>query len=158
MDHGCQGLGSYSTHMEPSGKYRTAHRAQGPFFHPMDAIRHNRDISRAWTTFILDKSNGFTQAGVERLNDSIMTFVWSMLGSQVQARINILKARTGLDAQKQFMANAKTRLPRPSTSLAVSPAIRKCFNTRPVLGYGVWEWALPVTERHGTPSGERPEL
>ena len=61
--------------MTPSGPYRHAHVAQGPFFHPKDAMRHNRDISGAWTTFVLDKSEGFKQAGVERLNDSIRTYV-----------------------------------------------------------------------------------
>ena len=54
--------------MTPSGAYRQAHVAQGPFFHPKDALRHNRDISGAWTTFVLDKSEGFTQVGMERLN------------------------------------------------------------------------------------------
>ena len=34
-------------------------------------MRHNVDISGAWTTVVVDKSEGFTQAGVERLNDSI---------------------------------------------------------------------------------------
>ena len=50
--------------MTPSGVYRHAHAAQGPFFHPKDAMCHNHDISGAWTTFVLDKSEGFTQAGV----------------------------------------------------------------------------------------------
>ena len=59
--------------MTPSGSYRHAHAAQSPFLNPNDAIRHNLDISGAWTTFVLDKSEGFTQAGVERLNDSIRT-------------------------------------------------------------------------------------
>ena len=36
--------------MTPSGAYRHAHVAQGPFFHPKDAMRHNRDISGAWKT------------------------------------------------------------------------------------------------------------
>ena len=69
------GLGSYSQYMEPSRSYRHSHQAQGPFFRPIDAIRHNRDISQAWTTFILDKGQGFTQAGVVRLSDSIRTYV-----------------------------------------------------------------------------------
>ena len=41
--------------MTPSGAYRRAHAAQSPFFylfHPKDAIRHNRDISEAWTFFL----------------------------------------------------------------------------------------------------------
>ena len=87
--------------MTPSHEYRHAHQAQhGIFFNPMDAIRHNRDISAAWTTFVLDKSDGFTQAGVTRLNDSIRTYAWAILGSQAQTRSNILIAGTGFDAQK----------------------------------------------------------
>ena len=91
--------------MTPSGAYRHAHVAQGPFFHSKDAMRHNRDISGAWTTFVLDKSEGFTLAGVERLNDSIRTYVWAILGAQAQTRSNILKTGTGFDAQKQFLAD-----------------------------------------------------
>ena len=60
LDHGCQGLGSWITFMTPSGAYRNAHAAQGPFFPPKDAIKHNRDISGAWTSFVLDRSEGFT--------------------------------------------------------------------------------------------------
>ena len=66
-------------------------------------MRHNRDISGAWTTFVLDKSEGFTQAGVERLNDSIRTYVWVILGAQAQTRSNILKTGTEFDAQKRYL-------------------------------------------------------
>ena len=57
--------------MTPSGAYSHAHVAQGTFFHPKDAMHPNRNISGAWTTFVLDKSEGFTQAGVKRLNESL---------------------------------------------------------------------------------------
>ena len=30
----------------------------------------------AWSTLILDKSNGFTRPGVERINESIRTYCW----------------------------------------------------------------------------------
>ena len=113
LDHGCQGLGSWSMYMEPSGAYRHAHYSDGPFFHPKDAIRHNRDISGAWMMFILDKSEGFTQVGMEHLNDSIRTYVWAILGVQAQTRSNILKARTGFDAQKQFLANVEDAIASP---------------------------------------------
>ena len=99
--------------MTPSGAYRHAHVAQGPFFHPKDAMRHNRDISGAWTTFVLDKSEGFTQAGVERLNDSIRIYVRAILGAQAQTRSNILKTRTGFDAQKQFLAYIEDAIASP---------------------------------------------
>ena len=113
LDHGCQGLGSWSTFMTPSEEYRHAQYSDGPFFHPKDAIRHNRDISGTWTMFIPDKSEGFTKAGMERLNDSIRTYVWAILGAQAQTHSNILKAGTGFDAQKQFLANVEDAIASP---------------------------------------------
>ena len=65
------------------------------------------DISIAWTTFILDKSDGFTKAGIVRINESIRTFVWALLGSQSQTRVNILEMGKGFDAQKQFMSDVQ---------------------------------------------------
>ena len=99
--------------MTPSGAYRHAHVAQGPFFHPKDAMRHNRDISGAWTTFVVDKSEGFTQVGVEHLNDSIRTYVWAILGVQAQTRSNILKTGTGFVAQKQFLVDIEDTIASP---------------------------------------------
>ena len=58
-------------------------------------------------SFVLDKSNGFTQAGVARINDSIRTYVWSIVGAQSQARSSILGAGKAFDAQKQFLANVE---------------------------------------------------
>ena len=113
LDHGCEGLGAWSTYMEPSHEYRHAHAAQGPFFHPKDSIMHNRNISRAWTMFILDKSEGFTKAGIERINESIRMFVWALLGAQSQTRVEILKIGTGFDAQKQFLANVQDAINSP---------------------------------------------
>ena len=99
--------------MTPSGAYRHEHAAQGPFFLPKDAMRHKRDISGAWMTFVLDKSEGYTQAGVKRLNDSILTYVWAILGVQAQTRSNILKTGTRFDAQKQFLANIEDAIASP---------------------------------------------
>ena len=131
LDHGCQGLGSWSTFMSPSGAYRHAHVAQGPFFHPKDAMCRNRDISGAWATFFLDKSEGFTQVGVERLNDSFRTYVWAIQGEKSQRRSNILKTGTGSDAKNNFWQISKTRLPRSLTSPVASLAIRKHCNMHP---------------------------
>lgn len=64
---------------------------------------HNADTS--WSTFISDTSQGFTHPGVERLNDSIRTYVWALLGAQWLTRTPILGAGTAFDAQKQFLAN-----------------------------------------------------
>ena len=113
--------------MEQSGNYRAAHRAQGPFFHPMDVIRHNRGILRAWTTLILDKSNGFMQAGVERLNNSIRTYVWAILGSQAQART---KSPT---PKSNSWQTSKTRSRRPWTSSDPSLATRRPWDMLPSL-------------------------
>ena len=63
--------------------------------------------------FILDKSEGFTQAGVELLNDSMRTYVWAILGAQAQMRSNILKAGKGFDTQKQFLANVEDAIASP---------------------------------------------
>ena len=82
--------------MTSSLAYRHAHVAQGPFFHPKNAMHHNRDISEAWTTFVLDKSKGFTQAGVERLNDSISTYVWAVLGAEAQKAVEYSQDRDGI--------------------------------------------------------------
>ena len=76
-------------------------------------MRHNRDISGAWTTFVLDKSVGFTQAGVERFNDSIRAYVWAILGAQAQTRSNIFKTGTGFDAKKQFLADIEDAIASP---------------------------------------------
>ena len=74
--------------------------------------------SHAWITFILDNSNGFTKAGVERLNDSIQIYVWAILGAQAQMRSNIVKARTGFYTQKQFLPNNKDAIAYPVNILA----------------------------------------
>ena len=86
---------------------------------------------KKWTTFVLDKSEGFTQAGVERLNDSIRTYVLAILGAQAQTQSNILKIGTGFDAQKQFLADIEDGLPRPLTSPVASLGIRKHCNMHP---------------------------
>ena len=146
LDHGCQGLSSWSTYMEPSGAYRHAHYPDGPFFHPMDAIRHNRDISGASMMFIPDKSEGFTQASVERLNDSIRTYVCAILGAQAQTRSNILKAGTGFDAQKQFLANVEDAIASPVDILSSMARYQKTLqyaSTPPDFVFGLGLYLAP---------------
>ena len=67
----------------------------------------------AWSTFILDKSNGFTRPGVERINDSIRTYCWAILGSQSQIKSDILGVGSAVDAQKQFLANTEDAIQSP---------------------------------------------
>ena len=69
-----------------------------------------------------------------------------------KTRSNILKTGTRFDAQKQFLANIEDAIASPvdipSLSLPENTAV--CIHTP---GLRVWDWALSVAERHGTPSG-----
>ena len=56
-----------------------------------------------WVKFILDESPGFTDIGIERINDSIRTYVYAVLGAQAQAKTWILVPGTGLDAKREFL-------------------------------------------------------
>lgn len=71
-------------------------------------------ILNGWTTFILDNSDGFTKAGVERINESIRIYCWSILSSQAQTRTSIIGIGTAFDAQKQFSSNVIDAINRPS--------------------------------------------
>ena len=79
----------------------------------IDYIAEGPEADEAWSSFILDKSQGFTAPGVERLNDSIRTYVWAILGAQAQTRSAILGAGTSFDAQKQFLANVEDAISSP---------------------------------------------
>ena len=79
----------------------------------VDYIAQGPKADRAWSTFILDKSQGFTAPGVERLNDSIRTYIWAILGAQAQTRSGILGSGTSFDAQKQFLANMEDAISSP---------------------------------------------
>ena len=68
---------------------------------------------KAWKTFILNQSEGFTRSGVERLNDSIQTYVWAILSAQAQIRTGILGTGAAFSAQKQFLANVEDAISSP---------------------------------------------
>jgi len=53
-----------------------------------------------WMQFILEKSRGFTRAGIIRIDDSIRAYVYCILGSQAQTRSNIMKS---LECQQNFV-------------------------------------------------------
>ena len=72
-----------------------------------------QSFPKAWTTFILDKSDGFTRPGVERINESIRTYCWAILGSQSQIKSDILGVGSAFDAQKQFLANTEDAIQSP---------------------------------------------
>ena len=53
------------------------------------------------------------EPSVERINDSIRTYHWAILGSQSQTRTDILGSGTAFDAQKQFLANVEDAINSP---------------------------------------------
>ena len=67
-------------------------------------MAQGHEADEVWSSFILNKSQGFTAPGVERLNDTIRTYVWAVLGAQGQTRSSILGAGISFNAQKQFQA------------------------------------------------------
>ena len=114
--------------MTPSGVYRHARVAQGPFFHPKDAMRHNHDISGAWTTFVRSASR-------RRVWSVLMTRSAQMFGLswERKPRRDRVFSRPGRDLtlRNNFWQISKTRLPRPLTSPVASLAIRKHFGMHP---------------------------
>jgi hypothetical protein len=79
----------------------------------IDYIAQGKEVEDIWSTFILDNSEGFTKAGVERINDSIRTNCWAILGSQSQTRTYIIGTGIAFDAQKQFIANIEDAIQSP---------------------------------------------
>jgi hypothetical protein len=73
-------------------------------------MRHRLPIERLtfihsddWTHYIPMDGEGFTRVGIVRLNDTIRTYIYCILGSQAQTRSPIVgRGGTSLDAQKQF--------------------------------------------------------
>ncbi|CAG2245236.1 unnamed protein product [Mytilus edulis] len=49
----------------------------------------------------------FTQAGIERINESIKILCMGFVGCPISNKTEILKVGTGFDAQKQFLANVQ---------------------------------------------------
>ena len=62
-------------------------------------ISQSPQAAKVWVEFILDESQGFTDIGIERINDSIRRYVYAILGAQAQAKTGILTPGTGLDAK-----------------------------------------------------------
>ena len=96
-----------------AGYYDGSHMSfqRGPGKYHVDFIQ--QDPNTDWNTFILDKPQGFTHPGVERLNDSIRTYVWAILGAQAQTRTRVIGEGTAFDAQKQFLADIEDAISSP---------------------------------------------
>jgi len=102
------GVGEYDSSIMSFTK-QTTNRVLHVDFIKQDAA----GADTAWSSFILNKSDGFTRPGVERLNDSIRTYVWALLGAQAQTRTGVLGSGTAFDAQKQFLANLEDAIASP---------------------------------------------
>ena len=72
-------------------------------FHPQSYLKQSSDADSGFVNLILDQTQGFTHAGVERLNDSIRTYVWAILGAQAEERTPILGSGATFTAQKKFL-------------------------------------------------------
>ena len=89
-------------------------------------IKKPKEIDDGWKRFVLQKSVGFTKAGIVRLNDSIRTYVYCILGAQVQARTAIIgQSGTSPDAQKQFVKNFEDAI---SANLTIPDSIVRYQN------------------------------
>lgn len=64
----------------------------------IDYLAHGTEADGIWTTFIFDKSYGFTK----NKNYSIITYCWSILGSQSQTMTDIILTSTMSDEQNNF--------------------------------------------------------
>ena len=105
-------------------------------------------MSKAWTTFILDNSNGFTKAGVERNNESIRTYCWVILGSQTQSRTDILGIGTASDAQKQFLTNIEDAINSPmdlpsQSQIAIYQNTLKYASSKVNFAFGIGRYMAP---------------
>ena len=82
-----------------------------------------QDSDAGWIYFIQKEGQGFTQAGISRLNDSIRTYVYCILGAQVLVRSTII-GNTGpsFDAQKQFLVLLEDSI---HSSISIPDSIQK---------------------------------
>ena len=65
-------------------------------------LEQSPNVANAWQDFIPSRSQGLTQAGIIRINESIRAYVYALLGAQAQTKTSVLTYGTGLDAQRQF--------------------------------------------------------
>ena len=76
----------------------------------IDFILQDDGVDGAWSTFVLDKSKGLTEAGMARIDDSIRTYVWALLGAQAQTKARITDS---FEARKQFLSNVEDAINSP---------------------------------------------
>ena len=74
----------------------------------------NAKVERQFDFFVADMSEGLTQAGMARLNQSIEAFIYCILGSQVHVRSSILgSSRSAEEAQREFLVLVQDAIRKP---------------------------------------------
>ena len=69
----------------------------------VSSIQPNTKLG-AWKRFLVEESHRFTQQGVDRVNDSICTYVYVVLGAQARTRTAIIRSSgRSFDAKREFV-------------------------------------------------------
>ena len=114
-----------------------------------------QEISNGFVWFMLDQSQGFTRAGIERINESVRSYTWAILGAQSRTRTSIIGVGQAFDAQKQFSTYVEVKISSPNdlpTSIANYQDVL-CFARSKldyVLGGGLYMVPLNMDLRIGT--------
>src|SRR5271155_1177982 len=97
-----------------------------------------------WKQFMIEESQGFTKAGIIRLDDSIRTYVYCILGSQAQTRSSIL---TSKETQQYFIdlleQNIKSQYSIPESIMKYEEYITKT-NSKIDYVVGIGLYMMPI--------------
>ena len=113
----------WTVHIPPSGKFAVNDRHTykieyiEQYFKPTVIDSRHKAVNPqvgseldAIGSFILDKSNGFTKEGILRINESIRTYVYTIVGAQVKTKTSIISGKRALEAQSQFYTNVDAKI------------------------------------------------
>ena len=119
----------------------------------------NTEVRNQYEYFLCPVSNGLTSAGLSRINQSIESFCYAILGSQVDVRSSISGSQgSAIETQRQFLSMVEDAIRNPDISksvqrfqlaiesakvrldLAISPGLwllpsKMVVNTESVVGY-----------------------
>ena len=87
----------------------------------IDFIRNDQGAESQFEHFILNKADGLTQSGLARMNQSIETFVYCVLGAQVNARSRILgSGGQAKETQREFLVSLEDAIRQPDITKGVA--------------------------------------
>ena len=108
----------------------------------------NTEARNQYEYFLCPVSHGLTSAGLSRINQSIESFCYAILGSQVDVRSSISGSQgSAIETQRQFLSMVEDAIRNPDISnikvrldLAISPGLwllpsKMVVNTESVVGY-----------------------